>query len=189
VILPEDFPLEVLDDSKKLTAAHREAAALLIMERAAWGIGWAEASEIDRINILQASLLAMSRAWDALAGAFPRYDPARGAGGKPEPADLYAVADGLYCPRLPIPCRAMVKADARIPPVMAASILAKTARDKMMIRYALFYPEYGYEKHKGYPTRAHLEAVARQGPSPIQRLSFTVRPPRGKPEFTGPPAS
>jgi ribonuclease HII len=170
VILPGDFPPEVLNDSKKLNEKRREEAALLILEKTAWGIACAEASEIDRINILQASLLAMTRAWDALVMGFPAYAAA---------ANISAVADGLYCPAVPIPCRAMVKADAKVPAVMAASILAKTARDRMMVRFSWFYPEYGYEKHKGYPTKAHLEAIARHGPSPIQRLSFTVKPVQG----------
>ncbi|MDR2663722.1 MAG: ribonuclease HII [Treponema sp.] len=170
VILPRDFPPGILGDSKKLTAARREEAAALILEKAAWGIAWAEAAEIDRINILRASLLAMTRAWEALAAAFPRYAPRSSAG------TIAAVADGLYCPELPISCTALVKADARVPAVMAASILAKTARDRMMVRYNWFYPEYGYEKHKGYPTKAHREAIDRYGPSPIQRLTFTVKP-------------
>ena len=173
VILPVDFPRAVLDDSKKLGENRRKAAAALIMEKAAWGIGWAEASEIDRINILRGSLLAMSRAWDALVLAFPG----------PAAAVAAAVADGLYCPEIPVPCTAVVKADASIPQVMAASILAKTARDRMMIRYSWFYPEYGYEKHKGYPTRAHRDAIARCGPSPIQRLSFSVKPVQGELAF------
>jgi ribonuclease HII len=168
VMLPAGFPLDVLNDSKKLSEEKREEAAALIRERAAWGVGWAEASEIDRVNILQASLLAMRRAWDALTAAFPVY-AADGAG-------LEGVADGLFCPALPFPCRARVKADAAVPEVMAASILAKTARDRMMARFSWFYPEYGYERHKGYPTRAHREAVARFGPSPIQRVTFTVKP-------------
>jgi ribonuclease HII len=82
------------------------------------------------------------------------------------------VVDGLFVPEIPIPAQALVKADAKVPEVMAASILAKTARDRMMLRYSWLYPEYGYEKHKGYPTRAHREAIAKYGPSPIQRLSF-----------------
>jgi ribonuclease HII len=161
VILPPGFPVELLNDSKKLSAKRREEAAAIIMKNAAWGIAAAEAVEIDRINILQASLLAMARAWEALCAAFP---------GNADTST--AVVDGLYCPALPIPCRALVKADSKVPEVMAASILAKTARDRMMIRYSWFYPEYGYEKHKGYPTKAHLEALARCGPSPIQRTSF-----------------
>ncbi|MDR2072798.1 MAG: ribonuclease HII [Spirochaetaceae bacterium] len=171
VILPRDFPLDILGDSKKLSPGQRNKAAALITEKAAWGIGWAEASEIDRINILRASLLAMTRAWEALDAAFPDYGIAR------SPAVvLSAVADGLYCPELPIPCRALVKADAAVPEVMAASILAKTARDRMMVRYSWFYPEYGYDRHKGYPTADHRQAVLRWGPSPIQRKTFTVRP-------------
>jgi ribonuclease HII len=170
VILPPDFPVQILDDSKKLTEKKREDAAVHIIQKAAWGIASAEAAEIDRINILQASLLAMSRAWEALAMVFPA------AASEP---GLSAVADGLYCPSIPIPCRALVKADAQIPAVMAASILAKTARDKIMKKFSVFYPEYGYEKHKGYPTKAHLEAIAQYGPSPIQRKSFTVKPVQG----------
>jgi ribonuclease HII len=165
VILPPGFPLHILNDSKKLSEKKREEAALQIIREAAWGIACAETSEIDKINILQASLLAMSRAWEALAQTFPESAAEK---------ELRAVADGLYCPLLPIPCRALVKADAQIPEVMAASILAKTARDRLMKKFSWFYPEYGYEKHKGYPTKTHLEAIARYGPSPIQRKSFSV---------------
>jgi ribonuclease HII len=164
VILPEDFPLNILDDSKKLDGERRNAAAALITKKAAWGIAWAEAPEIDRINILRASLLAMKRAWEALAAKTVT------------DGRLTAVVDGLYCPELPIPCRALVRADALVPEVMAASILAKTARDRMMIRYSWFYPEYGYDRHKGYPTKEHREAIRRYGPSPIQRKSFSFKP-------------
>jgi len=167
VILPSDFPPQVLNDSKKLTEKKRDKAAFLIQEQAAYGIASAETSEIDKINILQASLLAMTRAWEALVAAFP---------GSVQSSNLSAVADGLYCPTLPIPCKALVKADSLVPEVMAASILAKTARDKMMKRFSWFYPEYGYEKHKGYPTKTHLELIAQYGTSPIQRLSFKVKP-------------
>jgi len=169
VILPPGFSVGLLNDSKKLSEKKREEAAAIIMKDAAWGIAAAEAYEIDRINILQASLLAMKRAWEALSAAFP--GTAKG---------ITAVIDGLYCPELPIPCRSLVKADSKVPEVMAASILAKIARDRMMIRYSWFYPEYGYEKHKGYPTKAHLEAIARHGPSPIQRKSFTVKKLQGE---------
>jgi ribonuclease HII len=168
VILPEDFPADILDDSKKLREEKRNTAAALITEKAAWGIAWTEAPEIDRINILQASLLAMRRAWEVLITAFSEY-----ADGS---VPITAIVDGLYCPDIPVPCRALVKADAQVPEVMAASILAKTARDRMMIRYSWFYPEYGYDRHKGYPTKEHREAILRYGPSPIQRKSFTFRP-------------
>jgi ribonuclease HII len=165
VILPPDFPLELLGDSKKLSAPLREKARLVILARAlAWGVGWASAAEIDRINILKASLLAMKRAFQELAGCFG-----------PLPPETEAVIDGLYAPEIPIPAQPMVKADAKVPAVMAASILAKTSRDRLMEFYAAVYPRYGYEKHKGYPTRAHREAILRHGPSPIQRLTFTVR--------------
>jgi ribonuclease HII len=163
VVLPADFPRDVLGDSKKLSPRKREAARVLICEKAlAWGIGWASVVEIDELNILQASLLAMRRAYDAMDA--------------PESLGvLMAVADGLYTPDLPIPCRAIVRADAQVPEVMAASILAKTARDRMMERYSWLYPQYGYERHKGYATRYHREQIAKYGPSPIQRKSFRVK--------------
>jgi ribonuclease HII len=165
VVLPGNFPRNVLGDSKKLSAKQRETARALIMDGAlAWGIAWATHKEIDDINILQASLLAMKRAFEAMLAAFP------GVG-----SGLEAVADGLYVPDIPVPCKALVKADGLIPEVMAASILAKTERDREMDRYADLYPHYGYEKHRGYPTKAHREAILRWGPSPIQRLKFRVK--------------
>jgi ribonuclease HII len=168
VILGGGFPEEIinggiLNDSKKLSPGGREKARRLICSGAlAWGIGWASAAEIDAINILQASLLAMKRAFEEMASLFQAVSP----------PDLRAVVDGLFVPDIPVPAQALVKADGKVPEVMAASILAKTARDRMMLRYSWLYPEYGYEKHKGYPTRAHREAIARYGPSPIQRMSF-----------------
>ncbi|MDR2375595.1 MAG: ribonuclease HII [Treponema sp.] len=167
VILPPDFPVEILGDSKKLSPKKREEARRLILKRApAWGIGWASAAEIDCINILRSSLLAMERAWEDLVLQFPRF-----AGPEAE----FGVVDGLYTPRLPIPVLALVKADASVPAVMAASILAKTQRDRIMELYACLYPGYGYESHKGYPTKAHRDALIRHGPSPIQRHSFAVK--------------
>jgi ribonuclease HII len=163
VILPRDFPRELLGDSKKLSPARRDQAMRFIYRDAvAWGIGWASAVEIDAINILQASLLAMRRAFLVMMET-------------PGLALEETIVDGLFTPDIPAPCRALVKADSLIPEVMAASILAKTARDRMMIRYSWIYPEYGYEKHKGYPTKEHRERIARWGPSPIQRMSFRVR--------------
>jgi ribonuclease HII len=166
VALPGDFPFGILDDSKKLGAKKREQARLVICSRAAaWGVGWASAVEIDELNILKASLLAMKRAFKAMILNWRLCAP----------QELSAVVDGLHVPALPVSCSAMVKADAAVPEVMAASILAKTARDRMMERYSWFYPEYGYERHKGYPTREHRALIARYGPSPIQRASFRVR--------------
>jgi ribonuclease HII len=184
VILGNDFPLEVLNDSKKLSAAKREEARRLICGKAlAWGVGWASHTEIDEINILQASLLAMKRAFEQALGAGNAHNAwppelAEEAGfGSPLPppgAELRAVVVGLHKPDIAVPCEAVVKADAAVPEVMAASILAKTARDQLMDYYDRLYPQYGYAKHKGYPTRAHRELVLRYGPSPIQRMSFRV---------------
>ncbi|MDR2786240.1 MAG: ribonuclease HII [Treponema sp.] len=166
VILPADFPLDLLDDSKKLSAVRREEAMRVIYLRAlAWGIGWVSAAEIDRLNIHYASLLAMRRAFLEMtaSGSFSASAAS---------SSLTGIADGKFVPDLPIPCRALVKADAQIPEVMAASILAKTARDRTMERYSWLYPEYGYDRHKGYPTKEHYRRLAVYGPSPIQRMSF-----------------
>ena len=169
VILPDDFPNEVLDDSKKLSSTAREKARLLICSRAlAWGIGWASAAEIDEINILKASLLAMKRAFEAMMER-------DAANGSLSINSIRAISDGLFIPDIPVPCEALVRADSIVPAVMAASILAKTARDRLMEYYGIFFPQYGYEKHKGYPTKAHREAILRWGASPIQRLSFKVK--------------
>jgi ribonuclease HII len=188
VILGGGFPVEILNDSKKMSAARRDKARRVICGQAlAWGVGWASHTEIDRINILQASLLAMKRAFERLT----ENKNARNVEGWPSvlegeapfgfplappvlPPGLRAVVDGLHRPAIPVPCEAVVKADASVPEVMAASILAKTARDKLMEYYDRIYPGYGYAKHKGYPTRAHRELILRMGPSPIQRMSFRV---------------
>lgn len=170
VILSKDFDRSVLNDSKKLTASKREELRLKICEEAySWGIGWASHTEIDSINILQASLLAMKRAFEDMIEK-----AAQKKISLPD-KDLSAVADGNFAPCLLIPCTALVKADAQIPEVMAASILAKTARDSYMDEMALLYPQYGYEKHKGYPTKAHRSMILKYGPSPIQRITFKVK--------------
>ena len=188
VVLPADFPRDVLNDSKQLKPKQREAARCIIADRAiAWGVGWATHIEIDEINILRASLVAMRRAFDVIsnfvsqksAPEWPDRLETETPFGKPFslscfPTGLTAVVDGLYTPELPIPCTALVKADASVPEVMAASILAKTARDQLMEYYGSLYPEYGYERHKGYPTKEHRSLVLKYGPSPIQRKSFRV---------------
>jgi len=187
VVLPPNFPqggLDLLADSKKLKPNEREEARRVIVGGAlAWGIGWATHAEIDEINILRASLLAMRRAFDYLTayaeGLWPRGLETEIPFGKPFdpaaiPAGLEAIVDGTHVPALPIPCKAMVKADSKVPEVMAASILAKTARDQLMEHYGRLYPDYGYERHKGYPTAEHRKLVLKHGPSPIQRKSFRV---------------
>ena len=165
VILPDDFPKDCLKDSKKLSPCSREELRRFICSTALWGIGWASASEIDSINILQGSLLAMKRAFESMIKFM----------GASSLQGFEVIVDGLYVPDISAPSRALVKADNLIHEVMAASILAKTARDRMMELYSIFYPEYGYDKHKGYPTAAHRAAIIRYGPSPIQRMTFKVK--------------
>jgi len=156
VILDPARPIDGLADSKQLSEARREELVPLIRERAiAWAVGRAEIEEIDHINILQASLLAMRRAVLAL---------------RPQPE--LALVDGNRCPELPCAAEAIIKGDATIAAISAASILAKVARDREMIEFEQQYPGYGFAKHKGYPTKAHLSALARLGVTPIHRRSF-----------------
>jgi len=156
VILDPAHPIEGLADSKKLSERQRERLFDLICARAlAWSLGRAEVEEIDRLNILQASLLAMQRAVAAL----------------PQLPDLVLV-DGNRCPALPCEARAVVGGDAIEPAISAASILAKVSRDREMLELDRQYPGYGLAAHKGYPTKAHLQALQRLGVSPIHRASF-----------------
>lgn len=156
VILDPARPIEGLADSKKLSAARREHLAMQIRERAlAWSVAEASVEEIDRINIFHATLLAMRRAVDALDCI---------------PDEV--LVDGNRCPALSIPCRAIVRGDALIPAISAASILAKTVRDAGMLRMHAQHPEYGFDRHKGYPTRLHVAALERHGPTPHHRRSF-----------------
>lgn len=156
VILDPSRPIVGLADSKKLSPARREWLADEIRAKSlAWALGWAEVAEIDRVNILQASLLAMQRAVAALGVA-------------PE----QALVDGNRCPRLACPCRAIVKGDATVPVIGAASILAKVARDAELRQLHERYPDYGFAQHKGYPTAAHLDALRRLGPCPEHRRSY-----------------
>lgn len=156
VILDEAHPIAGLGDSKKLSERQRERLAPIIRERAiAWAVAYAEVEEIDRLNILQATLLAMRRAVLEL---------------KVQPQQL--LVDGLYCPQTGIPSRAIVKGDSKIAAISAASILAKTARDQLMLQLHQEYPHYGFAEHKGYPTVVHLAALRTHGVSAIHRKSF-----------------
>jgi len=156
VILDPACPIEGLADSKKLSERTRERLALEIRARAlAFGIAFASVEEIDEINILQATLLAMRRAVEAL---------------QVRPAE--ALIDGNRCPALAIPARAIVRGDATEPAISAASILAKTARDAEMRRIHEAFPQYALDRHKGYDTAAHRAALNLHGPAPFHRKSF-----------------
>jgi len=156
VILDEKRPIAGLGDSKKLSESKRNRLAVEIRLHAeAWAIATATADEIDEINILQASLLAMKRAIEKL--------PLR-------PHEV--LVDGLYCPDTGISSRAIVKGDCSVAAISAASILAKTARDSAMLQLHERYPQYGFDAHKGYPTAAHLAALKLHGVSPEHRKSF-----------------
>lgn len=156
VILDPDHPIAGLADSKELTPQQRERLAVIIRERAlAWAVAYAEVAEIDRLNILQASLLAMRRAVLAL-----HIRPQQ------------VLVDGLYCPRTGIPSHAIVKGDSTVAAISAASILAKTARDALMVELHETYPRYGFAEHKGYCTAAHLAALREHGVTAIHRRSF-----------------
>jgi ribonuclease HII len=156
VILHPDKPISGLADSKKLSEARRDQLAIIIKRDAlAWAVAQASAEEIDTINILQASLLAMQRAVEML-NVTPHE----------------ALIDGLYCPQIAMPSRAIVKGDSKEPAISAASILAKTARDADMLVLHLRYPRYGFDRHKGYGTALHLAALREHGASAIHRKTF-----------------
>jgi len=156
VILDPAQPIEGLADSKALTARRREQLARVIRERAlAWAVAEATVEEIDRLNILHATMLAMQRAVTSLA----------------VPPDEVLV-DGNRCPALPMHSRAVVRGDATVAEISAASILAKTARDAVMVTLDRQHPEYGFSRHKGYPTPLHVAALRAFGPTVHHRRSF-----------------
>lgn len=156
VILPLDCDIPGLNDSKKLSEKKREALFDVIAEKAvAYGVGFATAEEIDRINILQATFLAMQRAYEAMGCK----------------AD-WALVDGNRMPPLPISGETVVKGDAQCASVAAASILAKVSRDRVLRELDLQYPQYGFAKHKGYGTKAHYEAIRQYGVLPEHRKTF-----------------
>ncbi len=171
VVLSPGFPVEILGDSKKLSERKRNMAEKIIKEKCLWGVARVEHDEIDRINILNASLLAMKKAYEKMIKKLEVWCKSNGIGfnsiGK-----IHAIVDGNKVPDLSCEVESKVKADATVPEVMAASILAKVERDRIMVQYDALYPEYGYAKHKGYPTKAHREICRKIGPSPIQRMSF-----------------
>jgi len=156
VILDPDNPIEGLTDSKKLTEKKREVLSSEIKQKSlCWALGRAEIEEIDEINILQASLLAMKRAVEALSI---------------EPA--HCLIDGNRCPELKCTSESIVKGDLKIQSIGAASIIAKVARDNEMVELDSRYPGYGLAKHKGYPTKFHIQALENLGVTPVHRTSF-----------------
>ena len=158
VILDPDCKVPGLRDSKTLTADEREGLAIIIRADAiAWAVGSADVAEIDALNILQASLLAMRRAVAALSVA-----PTR------------ALVDGDHCPDFGCPAQAIVKGDRDVPSISAASIIAKTVRDAMLLELDRVYPAYGFAQHKGYATPEHLAALNRHGPCPAHRRFMPV---------------
>jgi len=160
VILNPERPILGLADSKKLSEKKRELLSVEIKHNAlAWAIASSSVEEIDRINILQASLLAMQRAIELLQQQF-NITP-----------DLVQV-DGNKCPKINLPCEAIVQGDSKVQAISAASILAKVARDTELYALDKQYPQYGFAKHKGYPTVFHLEMLALHGISTIHRLSY-----------------
>ncbi len=156
VILKPNDIIEGVNDSKKLSEKKREMLFDVIKERAiSYSIAFATVEEIEELNILNATMLAMKRAVEGLK----------------VPAD-YAIIDGNKTPNLQIPCNYVVKGDAKSMSIAAASILAKVTRDRLLLDYAKEYPQYQFEKHKGYGTKVHREALLEYGPCPVHRASF-----------------
>ncbi len=160
VVLDPNQPIIGLRDSKKLSPARREQLYAEIMQKArAWGIGQASPSEIDTLNILQATMLAMRRAIEALSERLGEW-PSK------------ALIDGNRCPILPIASEAIIKGDAKEPAISAASIIAKVTRDQQMQVLHAQYPQYGFNQHMGYPTEVHMQALKQYGPCEEHRRTF-----------------
>ena len=160
VVLDPNQPIIGLRDSKKLSPARREQLYAEIMQKArAWGIGQASPNEIDTLNILQATMLAMRRAIEALSERLGEW-PSK------------ALIDGNRCPILPIASEAIIKGDAKEPAISAASIIAKVTRDQQMQALHTQYPQYGFNQHMGYPTEAHMQALKQYGPCEEHRRTF-----------------
>lgn len=156
VILPASYELESLDDSKRLSAVKRERLAPLIEAQAiAFAVEFVEVNEIDRVNILQATMNGMQRAVENL-----------------DPAPQRAMIDGNRAPQLSCEVKTVIGGDRLIASISAASVLAKVYRDRLMLSMHELYPEYGFDRHKGYPTALHLERLQQFGPCPIHRRSF-----------------
>ena len=156
VILDPENPIDGLNDSKKLSARRREQLAGQVRDSAiAWSVVSIDSEQIDRINILQATMLAMRQAVEQLTVP-----------------PQHVFIDGNRCPQINVPATAIVKGDSRVAEISAASILAKVERDAQMMVLHETYPQYGFDKHKGYPTKAHFEALAEHGPCPQHRTSY-----------------
>ncbi len=161
VILPDDFPINLLNDSKKLTEKQRLEAEIVIKKRAIWAITFIDNEEIDRINILNASLKAMAESYKEVS--------------KQKKPDILYVDGNKLPPLENTSMKAIVKGDSKIPAIMAASILAKCARDRYMEEMDGKYPGYGFRKNKGYPSKEHQKALEELGQSPIHRKSFHLK--------------
>jgi ribonuclease HII len=160
VILDINNPIEGLADSKKLSEKKRDILSVEIKQKAlAWGIAKCSAQEIDEINILQASLLAMKRAIEVMQAHF-------------NVVPSLVQVDGNKCPKISFPCEAIVKGDSKVQAISAASILAKVARDAELYELDKIYPQYGFAKHKGYPSPSHLLVLQTLGICPQHRLSY-----------------
>ena len=164
VILNPSRHIDGLADSKKITEKKRDALALEIKEHAlAWAIASSSVEEIDEINILQASLLAMKRAIESLLVQFNDVLNTQ---------EILVQVDGNKCPKIALPCEAIVKGDSKVQAISAASILAKTARDAALYELDKQYPMYGFAQHKGYPTKVHMQLLQQYGVSPVHRRSY-----------------